>query len=122
MDSSGDQDFVVSVITLEEQMRGWLAEIKRREKNPEKLIPIYARLQGLVEFYSAWTVLPFDDRAEQIFKELRGRKLRAGTQDRKIATIAIANHALLLSANLIHFQQITELEVQDWLHSSPKPR
>jgi tRNA(fMet)-specific endonuclease VapC len=119
MDKSADQSFAVSVISLEEQMRGWLAEIRRRSAQPLKQVPVYARLQALIEFYNDWHVLPLDEKAARIFSELRKRKLRAGTQDRKIAAIAIANHALLLSANLVHFGQIAELQVADWLYAPP---
>lgn len=35
--------------------------------------------------------------------------------DLKIAAIAIANKALLLTRNLRDFGQITELETEDWI-------
>ncbi len=41
MADSADQDFATTVITLEEQLRGWLAQINRFQE-PVKQIPAYA--------------------------------------------------------------------------------
>jgi len=46
---------------------------------------------------------------------LRGLGIRIGSQDLKIAAIAIVNDALLLSANLHDFRQVPELMVESWL-------
>ena len=37
------------------------------------------------------------------------------TQDLKIASLALANDALLLSANLRDFEQVSGLSVESWL-------
>jgi hypothetical protein len=46
MSASHDQDFAVTAITLEVQMRGWLALIHRLT-DAHKQIPAYERLVGL---------------------------------------------------------------------------
>ncbi len=107
-----------TVISLEEQMRGWLAEIARR-KSIEDQVPIYARLTDLVDFYQEWETIAFDESAVGVFSSLKQQKVRVGTQDLKIASIALANDALLLSANLTDFQRIPGLRVEDWLYSRP---
>lgn len=112
---STDQHIGSTAISLEEQMRGWLAEIKRR-KRIHDLVPIYSQLTRLVEFYSGWELQPFDKTAADIFVRLREQKVRIATQDLKIASIALATNSLLLSANLVHFQQVPSLKVEDWLH------
>jgi tRNA(fMet)-specific endonuclease VapC len=113
--ASGDPLILPTVISLEEQMRGWLAEIRRRRKIPD-LVPIYLKLSELVEFYTKWQIVPFSDAAAQTFADLRAQRLRIGAQDLKIASIALANNALLLSANLVDFQQIPGLRVEDWVY------
>jgi predicted nucleic acid-binding protein len=35
--------------------------------------------------------------------------------DSRIAAIVLANHGMLISANLNHFQQVPGLHVEDWL-------
>jgi tRNA(fMet)-specific endonuclease VapC len=61
-------------------------------------------------------VLRFDNTCADQFKQLRGQKVRFGTMDLKIASIALVEKALLLSANLRDFQQVPSLQVEDWMH------
>ena len=49
------------------------------------------------------------------FAELRRQKIRIGSQDLKIAAIAIAESALLLSANSRDFQKVPGVRVENWL-------
>jgi tRNA(fMet)-specific endonuclease VapC len=50
-----------------------------------------------------------------LFKGFRKQEIRIGTQDLKIAAIALANDALLLSANVRDFQKVPGLRVENWL-------
>ena len=106
---------MTAVITLEEQMRGWMALINRT-KSIERQVHPYQRLASLVQFFAQWTVLPFDDQAANQFKLLQSQKIRIGTMDLKIAAIALSQHALVLSANLRDFGQVPNLRVEDWMH------
>lgn len=114
--TSDDSDIGTTVISLEEQMRGWLSEIARRRRIHD-LIPVYEKLTGLVEFYSRWDVAPFDLAAADNYERLKKLKGRIGAQDLKIASIALAMDALLLSSNLVHFEQVPGLKVEDWRYS-----
>jgi tRNA(fMet)-specific endonuclease VapC len=116
MSASLDQDFGVAAITLEEQMRGWLALI-HRHNNVHKQIPAYERLVDLFEFFARWQIVPFDQGAAAEFARLRGSRVRIGTMDLKIAATALANGAMLLSANLRDFEQVPGLRVENWLGS-----
>lgn len=114
MADSEDQDFVTTAITLEEQMRGWLAQI-RRIKEPEKQVPAYSELTGLVDFFSYWTVLTFDNAAAESFTGFRKQKIRTGTMDLKIASIAVTQKCLLLTANTRDFEMVPGIQIEDWL-------
>ena len=59
--------------------------------------------------------VPFDEAAARQFDDLRRQKLRMGSRDLKIATTALFNHALLLSANLSDFERVPGLRVENWL-------
>ena len=115
LDASDDQEVATTVITVEEQMRGWLAWINRSDDLGRQVLG-YQELQQLFDFYSRWRVMPFDTQAATQFESLRQRRLRVGTMDLKIGSIALVHDALLLSANLRDFQRIPNLRVANWLH------
>jgi tRNA(fMet)-specific endonuclease VapC len=119
LQAAADPLIAATFISLEEQMRGWLAEIARR-KNIDDLVPIYQRLSELVDFYQEWEVAAFDAEAARVFGDLRKQRVRIGSQDLKIASIALANDALLLSANLVDFQRVANLKVEDWLYPAQR--
>jgi tRNA(fMet)-specific endonuclease VapC len=104
---------VVSIVSYEEQMRGWLAEIAA-ERLPEKQKGKYIRLERMLEYYCAMPILPFDDAAIVAFNHLLAQRLRVGTMDLKIAVIALAHNSVLLSRNLSDFGKIPGLRVEDW--------
>ena len=112
MADSQDQDFVTTAITLEEQMRGWLAQI-RRVKEPQKQVPAYTELTGLIDFFSYWTVLTFDASAADSFEDFRKQKIRTGTMDLKIASIAVTQKCLLLTANTRDFETVPGIRIED---------
>jgi tRNA(fMet)-specific endonuclease VapC len=103
----------VTIVTLEEQTRGWLAWIAGA-KTLEHQIEAYARFHGLVKDYQTHQVLDFDSLAAGEYQQLRLAKLRIGTMDLKIASIVLAHDALLLSRNLRDFQKVPNLKVEDW--------
>jgi tRNA(fMet)-specific endonuclease VapC len=106
-------EVVTTVITMEEQMRGWLALI-HRITDTQRQVAYYERLLGLVAFFAEWEVLPFDQRAAVTFERLRQQRVRIGTMELKIAAMALGHNALVLSGNLRDFQQVPGLDVEDW--------
>jgi tRNA(fMet)-specific endonuclease VapC len=107
------EEVVVSIISFEEQMRGWLAFIARA--NPvEQQIVAYAKLHALLDDFITRPIVDFDDVSAAEFERLRSSKVRIGTMDLKIAAIALAHNALLLSRNLTDFRKVPDLRVDDW--------
>lgn len=95
MAASVDQDIGTTIISAEEQMRGWLAVISRR-RDVHQQIDAYRELLGLLEFLNRWTVMPFDERAAELLTAHRRQGVRIGTMDLKIAAIVLVHEALLL--------------------------
>ena len=112
--SSTTDMIATTVITLEEQMRDWLAHI-HNAKVARKQIPIYFRLAKMFDFFARWHKVHFDDAAVDRFEQLKSRKTRIGTQDLKIASNALAHDATLISANLRDFRRVPGLRVENWL-------
>jgi tRNA(fMet)-specific endonuclease VapC len=75
----------------------------------------YARLVRLLTVLCQWEMAPWTATAATRFAALRKSRLRVGTQDLKIAAIALEHDALLLSANLRDFEQVPGLSVENWL-------
>lgn len=111
---AGGNPITTTIINVEEQMRGWLAEIHRHQPFLAQRLA-YERLQDMIDFFADWMVLRVDFPSIAIHDQLKSHRLRIGSQDLKIASIALANGALLLSANLVEFQRVPGLRVEDWL-------
>ena len=107
------EQIVLSIVTYEEQVRGRLAELsKARTAADEK--PRYAKLGQMLEIYCATPLLPFDDAAIAIYENLLRQRLGIGTMNLKIAVIALANDATLLTRNLSDFSKVSGLRIEDW--------
>ncbi len=102
-----------TIVSFEEQMRGWLAVISRA-RNQSKEVAAYQRLQALLRFFSEIPVIDYTDVVAARFEDLRGLRLRVGSMDLKIAATALSQDGLLLSANLTDFQKVPNLRVEDW--------
>jgi tRNA(fMet)-specific endonuclease VapC len=109
-----NEDAAVTAINVEESLRGWLAEIRRRT-DPRTQIAAYQRLIRQVEVFASWLVLPWDEDAANHFDSLKSLRQQVGTQDLKIACICLAHDATLLTRNLADFKPIPGLRVENWL-------
>jgi tRNA(fMet)-specific endonuclease VapC len=108
------EETAASIVSVEEQLRGWLARINRVQ-DIHKQIPAYERLAKLFRFYLDWKILVIDARVADIFNELKKQRIHIGSNDLKIASIALAHNALLLSANLRDFRRVPGLRVESWI-------
>ena len=102
-----------SIISYEEQMRGWLSYIAKA-KSDKQQVEAYKQLKQQLTNYCAIPVLEFDEQAALEFQRLRKAYPRLGTMDLKIASVALANNAVLLTRNSADFGQIVNLLIEDW--------
>ena len=114
IDRSLDETFAIPIVAIEEQCRGWLAQIHRL-RSIHRQVQAYNRLAELFDFVNEWTVVQLDADSANLYEQLQARRLRIGTQDLKIASIALTNDALLLSANRRDFERVPGLKVENWL-------
>jgi tRNA(fMet)-specific endonuclease VapC len=104
---------VTTVINLEEQMRGWMARLAKTQTFADQ-IQVYSSLLTYLDTFRGMTVLEFSQAAATIAQELRSRPVRIGTMDLKIAAIALANSATVVSRNTADFGRVPDLRVEDW--------
>jgi len=109
-------DCAIPIIVVEEHLRSWLAEIRRANDVHKQIVP-YMRLSKLIGFLLKSTIIGWNEPAADRFQDLKFLRRRIGPQDLKIACIALANDALLLSANLRDFAQVPGLRVENWLNN-----
>jgi tRNA(fMet)-specific endonuclease VapC len=103
----------LTVVSVEEQYAGRLAQI-RKATTPETLVSAYRRLQQTYGLFAGLPVLEYNVESDQVFRELRGAGIRIGTQDLRIAAIALAHDGVLLTRNLRDFEKVPNLVIQDW--------
>jgi tRNA(fMet)-specific endonuclease VapC len=106
-------DVVVTIISYEEQTKGWLSYLAKVRK-PEAQVEIYRQLKEQIESYCSVPIIDFDREAAQEFQKLRKLYPRLGTMDLKIAAIAIVNDAVILTRNISDFGQVQNLKLEDW--------
>ncbi len=103
----------VTIVSFEEQTRGWLAYLNR-SKSMEHLLVAYRRLHEILESFATFRVLDFDQKAAEFFLELRSNKIRVGTMDLRIAAVCLSNDAVLVTRNIKDFEKIPGLKCEDW--------
>ncbi len=107
------EEIFTTIITFEEQLRGWLAYLSKFKTIDDQVFA-YERLNQFHKNYREIQVVSFDENAAKVFKELKSQKIRIGTMDLKIASIAISRKAILVSRNLKDFEEVPNLVVNDW--------
>jgi hypothetical protein len=71
-------EFGTTIVCVEEQMRGWLAYIKRKPDVSDQ-VRAYDELAKLWNYFHNWRILRFDSRAADLFKNFRKQKIRIGS-------------------------------------------
>ena len=107
------EEIAVTVITVEEQMRGWLNVI-RQSSEEQRLMWGYIGLRQGVEFFNIIKILDFDQNSASRYAELLRQKIRIGTQDLRIAAITISNNGILVTRNQRDFSRVPGLHIDDW--------
>lgn len=102
-----------TTISLAEQLQGRLAVI-RRAKTEQDAAYAFSRLNETVLFYQTLPTLAYSDAAAAVFDHLRKQKIRIGTQDLRIAAIALTNNATLVTRNIRDFEKVPNLNYVDW--------
>ena len=111
--SVSSSQVTASIISYEEQMRGWLSYIAKAQTLDQQ-VETYKQLERQLANYCAIPILEFDEKAAKESQRLRKEYPRLGTMDLKIASVALANPAVLLTRNSADFKQISSLLTEDW--------
>jgi len=107
------EEIATTIITAEEQLRGRLDVIRRANSSDTKIIA-YIRLRDTLEDLRSINLLDFNQDADDCYRELLRQKIRIGTQDLRIAAIAISRNGILVTRNQRDFEKVPGLVFEDW--------
>lgn len=116
--ATSGQEVYVTIVSFEEQMRGWMAACAKA-RTPEQYAAASARLNEMLQDFGDRAILPFGSSATAEFKRLKAAKVNIGTMDLRIASIALANSATLVTMNLRDYERVPGLQVEDWTAEPP---
>ncbi len=95
-------------------LRGRLDAINQARAKQEQHLPVtYDFLTDLVLELNRVSVLRYDDDAVQLFRDFLAAIKRAGSQDCRIAAVALANGFTVVTSNSAHFAKIGVAH-EDW--------
>lgn len=117
MNQVDSANIAITIVTLEEQMKGWLNVINKYNDQPsqfDRLILAYKGLRDGIEYFNKVRVLDFDRLAYNCYKELIRQRIRIGTKDLRIAAIALSVNGILVTRNRRDFKKVPNLELEDW--------
>lgn len=103
-----------TIVNVEEQKRGWLSAIAK-ERSLLRQIPAYRELTDLFDFFAKLNILSLSPEGVDFFNGFRKSGVKVATMDLKIACVAMASNALLLTANRQDFEKVPGLKFENWL-------
>ena len=111
--SHAPADVVITIITVEEQLTGWFAQIRRARKRND-MARAYEQFTDAAAWLADWSILSFTEPAIIRYDRLRNLRLNIGGYDLRIAAITLEQGATLVTRNLRDFQRVPNLVVKDW--------
>lgn len=110
------REVAITIITAEEQLRGRLNSVRQASRTSEthRLAEGYRRLGETLEDLKTLKILHFNQAAYLQFSALQQQRLRIGSQDLKIASIALLLNAIVVTRNRRDFAQVPDLHLEDW--------
>lgn len=113
----GNSSIFVTTITLEEQLKGRLAIINKcnSNKNLQGLASAHRNLKLTQNFFCSVNLLEFNQAACESYQKLRQQKINSGSQDLRIAAIALVNQAIVVTQNYKDFIKVPDLKMEDWI-------
>ncbi len=114
LQAAGNGEVCTTIVNAVEQVKGWLATVNK-ERDALRQVNPYRELARLFDFYAHYQIAEFDEASAYRFKDLRQSKIRVGTSDLKIASIALTTNSLLLTANYQDFKLIPGSRFSNWM-------
>jgi tRNA(fMet)-specific endonuclease VapC len=110
-------EVAISIVTVQELFNGWVLRINGA-REVEDVVRLYGKLSRTVALFGRVRVLDFDEFAGQTFVRLLKENPTLSKQrlqkDMRIAAIALALDAVVVTRNYRDFSQVPSLKIEDW--------
>jgi tRNA(fMet)-specific endonuclease VapC len=83
-------------------------------KKQRDIVFAYGMFREVLTDFKSLQVLDYDDQAAAAFIAFLKQRIRVGTMDLRIASIAKANDMTLLTRNTVDFERVPGLKIEDW--------
>lgn len=107
------QALAITVISVEEQFLGWYTRI-RQAKTDGELARASDGMTAFANFVKRLPILSFSLPAIQVYHRIKGIKAKVSKKDLRIAAIALAAGATLVTRNRRDFTHVPGLKIEDW--------
>ncbi len=106
----------VPVVAAAEVLRGWLAAIRQAEAGRTRMTLPFAfrRLEQSLSRVVGYTILPYTAAADARYTAWRAVKVRVGTNDLRIAAVAVEHGATLVTRNARDYARVPGLTFDVW--------
>jgi tRNA(fMet)-specific endonuclease VapC len=84
-----------------------------KQRTVLRQIVAYRELTDLFDCFAKLNIISLS--ADALFNGFRKSGIKIGTMDLKMASIAVANNALFLTANRRDFEKVPGLKFENWL-------
>jgi tRNA(fMet)-specific endonuclease VapC len=105
--------FTSRAFLFEEQMRGRLSQVKGANSKGS-LINAYSILRETIEDYQSLNLLDFNEAAYSCYTDLLRQRIRVGTQDLRIAAIALSVNGIVVTRNHKDFGKVPNVQTENW--------
>ena len=107
------EEIAITIITAEEQLRGRLAQLGKAASGHARSTA-YLYLRKAIVDLAKLNILDYDASSESIYQGLKLQRIRAGSQDLRIAAVTLANSGTLVTRNRSDFAKVPGLVLEDW--------
>ncbi len=108
-----ERDIGFSIISYHEQLLG-CHQFIQTARTADQVVRGYELLEDLRRLYALANVVLFDAAAAVECGRHSSGRLRVGTMDLRIASIALARGMILLTRNTVDYSRIPGLVYEDW--------
>ena len=111
--SCSPADLAITILTVEEQLTGWYAQLRRARNRPQTAAAYLDMRDALISLAS-WPILLLTEPAIDRYHQLVSLKLNVAKMDLRIAAVTLEHGGILVTQNVRDFQRIPGLAIENW--------